>query len=584
MIDEVTKSWMRNRSDEIATSNGCWFDVERAAWVVWWIERYFPLYEGEWAGQRMLVRSGCPDVDVLVDEHWNEGGREKSIDRAIKYAEWISEGNRGDWQYECIMRLFGWVKHSTRWSRDVRRFRRAGIWIPKKQKKTPTLAAIGVYLICGDGERGAKCFSGAKDGNQARLAMDHAMAAVEQSEELSQECTVNKNEGSITHVPTRSKYKPLSSANSRSKNSKEGINGHILIDETHVVDESFISIICRAGISRAEPLHIEVSTAGNNPEGYGKREQDKQRKIVEGHDADDSYFVAIYEAPQDLSDTDLDLDPVKWGKIANPAWGHTAHEEEFLTDYRQSRRALNTLSDFKMYRLNIWQHSASPWLKMGLWDQCQGVLSDWHGADAVGLGADMGARDDFGVTAACARWKIDEDDEGSPVYKFEVRCWAYIAENTSRDIKEHPFSTFIHGGYLKTSRFPLKDLTDQTIKNFDDYRAFAVAYDPYNAQIFDELLGASGVKTASMGQNHSNFNAPILDFIEAVTDGRVVHDGNPLLRWCANNAFLSRNSLNRVMFDKRSSSEKIDAIVATVMAFRMCFCAPARPAGNLFLV
>lgn len=584
MIDDVTKLWMRNKSDELAAANGCWFDVERAAWVVWWIERYFPLYEGEWAGTNMLVRSACEETDSQILEHWDEGGRELSIDRAHKYAEWVSQGNRGDWQYECIMRLFGWSRYSARWSREIRRFRRAGIWIPKKQKKTPTLAAIGVYLICGDGEQGAKCFAGAKDGNQARLAMDHAIAAIEQSVELSSECKVNKNEGSILHVPTRSKYKPLSSANERSKNSKEGINGHILIDETHVVDEKFISIICRAGISRAEPLHIEVSTAGSNPEGYGKREQDKQRKIITGEDHDDNYFVAIYEAPQDLSDTDLDLDPIKWGKIANPAWGHTAHEEEYIADYNMSRRALNTLADFKMYRLNIWQHSSSPWLKMTDWDRCEGQLSDWNTADAVGIGVDIGSRDDLAALGACARWLIGEDDEGTPQYRFEVKCSTFISEKTQRNVKEHPFSTFISKGFLHHSRFPLKDLTDEAIRLAKDYNAFAIAYDPNGAQKFDEDCTIEGIKAASMGQRHSNFNAPILDFIEAVTDGRLTHDGNDLLRWCANNAYITKNAAGYVMFDKESSNEKIDAIVATVMAFRMCCVAPARATGSLFLI
>ena len=82
MTDEITQSWMRNRSDEIAVKNGCWFDVARAAWTVWWIERYCCLYEGEWAGENMLIRSGCPDTDKQILEEWSDVGEQMSIARA----------------------------------------------------------------------------------------------------------------------------------------------------------------------------------------------------------------------------------------------------------------------------------------------------------------------------------------------------------------------------------------------------------------------------------------------------------------------------------------------------------------------
>ena len=79
------------------------------------------------------------------------------------------------------------------------------------------------------------------------------------------------------------------------------------------------------------------------------------------------------------------------------------------------------------------------------------------------------------------------------------------------------------------------------------------------------------------------FNEPIKDFIEAIRDKRVMHDGSPLLRWCMNNAVLIRDRQDRWMFDKRDSSDKIDPVVAMVMGFRMASLAPARPIGKLYI-
>ena len=584
MTDALTQQWARNRSDEIAISNGCWFDVTRGAWAVWWIERYCCLYEGEWAGEHMLLRSGCPEVDKQILEDWSDGGEQMSIARAATYSEWFANGGEADWQYECMMRLYGWMRFSKRWDRKVRRFTAASIWIPKKQKKSPTLAANGVYLICGDGESGAKCFGGAKDGNQAGIAMAHAIAMIEQSPELSSECKINRNERSIEHIPTRSKYKPLSSASERTKTSKEGINGHILIDETHVVDRDFISIISRAGISRAEPLHIDASTAGNNPDGYGKERQDYARKVLSGESPNDRLFVAIYECPQDLSDDDLDKDPIKYGKLANPAWGHTAHEEEYLADYAASKQSLIELAKFKMYRLNIWQHSSSPWVRMEHWDQCQGELSDWTQADAIGCGVDLGGRDDLAAWAAVARFPIDTDDEGNTVFRYEGIVKSFIGIDSRRDVTQPPFSAFVRANEIEVTQYPIRDLKRTLAEVCHRYHVWKVGYDPHGAQQLSEDLEAESIETLSFAQNGSMFNEPILDFTADIIANRFRHDGNTLLRWCVNHAVVRQTAGGQKrMFDKDKAADKIDPVVALTMAYRVCSLAPERVTGSLFL-
>jgi len=244
MTDETTKRWIRCEADERAVRAGYRFDEERGQFVVDWMHDYLVLYEGEWAGYPFECR---------------------------------------DWQYEATMRLFGWVGHSERWGREIRRFRKAGVWIPKKNKKSPTLAAWALYMLCGDGEQGQKVFIGAKDGTQVRENVSlHIFEMVKQSPILVDECKLNMNKMSVAHLPTKSILMPLSSSNVRTQKSKEGLNGSVFIDETHVVDREFIGRISRAGISRSEPLHVEVSTAGDDPDSYGKERFDYGLKVESG--------------------------------------------------------------------------------------------------------------------------------------------------------------------------------------------------------------------------------------------------------------------------------------------------------------
>ncbi len=337
--NRLTKRWIKNASDERAVSNCCSFEESRGQFVVDWLETCLCLYEGEMAGQPFKCM---------------------------------------DWQRDFLMRLFGWVRPSERWNKKIRRFREAGLWVPKKNGKSPLLAALGLYLMCGDSEPGQQVYFAAKDGAQARKGVGrHAIEMCQASPLMMSECTINKSLLQITHEETRSILYPLSAADKRTQKAKEGLNGSVLVDETHVVDREFMNRISRAGISRIEPLLIEVSTAGDDPESYGRERYDYGKMVERGDTPDDRFLFMSYEAPTDLNEVDLDADPWKYGEAANPSRGITVSREEFLDDYNSSKASISKLNLFKMYRLNVWQASDNPWLRQSDWIQ-NGDDYDWE--------------------------------------------------------------------------------------------------------------------------------------------------------------------------------------------------------------
>jgi phage terminase large subunit-like protein len=86
-----------------------------------------------------------------------------------------------------------------------------------------------------------------------------------------------------------------------------------------------------------------------------------------------------------------------------------------------------------------------------------------------------------------------------------------------------------------------------------------------------------------MAQNQANFNEAIRDFIQLMKDGRLVFLESKLLRWCANNAMICKDRQDRWMFDKAKSKDKIDLIVAAVMAYRIASLQPERSSGKLYV-
>ena len=53
-------------------------------------------------------------------------------------------------------------------------------------------------------------------------------------------------------------------------------------------------------------------------------------------------------------------------------------------------------------------------------------------------------------------------------------------------------------------------------------------------------------------------------------EGRIIHGGNPVLRWMAGNVVIDTDPAGNIKVTKAKSKEKIDGIVAAIMALDRC--------------
>lgn len=568
-MDIVTKSWLRNTGDERAVHNGCRFDVLRGAWTVFWIERYCKLYEGEGYAGNPVILHGCLECDhsdFQNVQEWDEDGQAVHIERARLFAECVANGHHVDWQYESFMRLFSWVQHSEQWGREVRRFKQGSFWVAKKNKKSPTLAALGMYLLAGDGEPGQKVYLAAKDGDQAKKNIaKHCIEMWGQSDELKAEITLNKTTTMLTHEPSRSVMYPLSSSNARTQESKEGLNGSVLVDETHVVDRPFVNRISRAGISRSEALFCEFSTAGDNPDGYGKERFDYCVDVLADKRQNEQLLAVVHAAPQDATDEQIEAHFEKYAKMANPAYGHTIDPVEIRADYETSKASLENLGLFKKYRFNIWQHSSNPWLRPSAWAACAANYSsnDLEGQSCVG-GLDLALKWD--MSAISLLFANGERDD-QPCYR--LLTYLFIPEVTARAMPDQPWETWRKAGWLTltsgdTTDFPLiRRKINELSKKFD---LVQLGFDPRYAESFaQQLQDEDGIKIAEVPQSAAVLMEPLQQFESDVVGRRIEHPNNECLNWMAGNATLGRNGMLHKP-DGKAGTKKIDGIVAAVMA------------------
>jgi phage terminase large subunit-like protein len=574
-MDDITSQWIRNESDARAAAAGYRFDLERAAFVVWWIERYCRLYEGEWAGEPLTLR-GCHDEVFgipIEGEFYQPDGKtltqcgDDSIERAMIYAERFAAGEPVDWQYECTMRVHGWLKFSKRWGREIRRFRKSAVFVAKKNKKSPTEAAWSLYHTCGDGEQGQKCFWGAADGKQAGIVAEHAINMVNASPDLASQCSVNLNLRRITHLPSRSFAEPLSSATGKTQKAKEGLNGSLFVDEAHVVDRAFMDRVSRMGISRSEPIMAIFSTAGNDPESWGKEQRDYGADVAAGKIDDPAYFFAEYAAPADMTDGQLDADPVRFGRMANPAWDHTVGEDEYLADYRESSRTVSALATFKMYRLNVWQKTSNPWKITDRWAACRSdrKITDFLG-EPCWLGADLSRARDMSALVATFR---DESGDRPHYYQF---AWAWIVrEYAEKYASKAPFIQWEHDGHLEfcETSIDFRQIEAVVKELVEAHYVREFRHDPaYANEMAQRIEENHGVLAVPFRQTIMQYAKPVDDFEAMVIDGSLHHDGHPVYGWEIGHALVKAdpNNNRRIVKPTDDDFRKVDIIQAGIMS------------------
>ena len=123
----------------------------------------------------------------------------QASDKAIGFIETFVTHTKGEltgkpllleeWQKEIISNLFGWKNKDT----GFRKFRTCYIQIPRKNGKTTLCAAIGLYMLFADKERGGEIYAAAGDRNQANIIFDIAKQMIINNPELTKRGKVFRN-------------------------------------------------------------------------------------------------------------------------------------------------------------------------------------------------------------------------------------------------------------------------------------------------------------------------------------------------------------------------------------------------------
>ena len=215
------------------------------------------------------------------------------------------------WQWdELVKPLFGTLNDD-----GYRQYRTAYVEIPKKNGKTELIAAIGLYMLTNDGEKGAEVYCAAADREQATLCYQAASAMVRASEELGRHLKCLDSKKRIIYKKNNSFMQVLSSESY----TKHGLNPScVIIDEIHAHpnDELYNVLTAGTDYARRQQVVLIITTAGiYDKNSIWWRLRSKAIQVRDGIIQDPRFLPVLYLADPEKDSPD---DEALWVRVIIP--------------------------------------------------------------------------------------------------------------------------------------------------------------------------------------------------------------------------------------------------------------------------
>lgn len=420
-----------------------------------------------------------------------------------------------------------------------------------------TLAAgIALYLFLADKEPGSEVYSAASDKDQARIVFNVAKQMVIQSPKLRQRAEIYKN--SMAHLSSASSYIVLSA----DADTKDGLNAHgIVVDEVHAQKKrDLIDVLKTSTGAREQPLEVYITTAGFDRHSICYEMHDYAEKVRDGIITDHQFLAVIFAAAKDDDWTD----PGTWAK-ANPGLGISVALKYFHTQCNRAKETPGYENTFKRLHLNIWTEQHTRWLPKELWDSCAlGAIRAQLKGRKVFAGLDLSSTKDV---TALVLLVLDPDGITYDVVPFFWIPEENIAKRVERDRVD--YDVWHRQGFLLTT--PGNVVDQEFIRTSinalaTEFHFQEIAIDRWNAAKLQTELMADGFTVVPFGQGFASMAAPTAELERLLLAGLIRHGGHPVLRWMSQNVATTQDAAGNMKPDKSKSTDRIDGIVALIMA------------------
>ncbi len=502
-----------------------YFDKKAATRAINWIEKYITHVKGELAGKPLTL------------EKWQKD--------------------------DIVSPIFGWKDKLT----GLRQYRTVYVEIPRKNAKSTLAAGIGLYLLMADNEPGAEIYSAAADRTQAGIVFDVARSMTNQRRALSSRAKVFRN--AISYEKNGSFYKAISA----DAKTKHGFNAHgIIFDELHTQpNRELFDVLTTSVGSRRQPLTLLLTTAGHDKNTICWEIHEYARKVKAGIIQDDTFLGIVY-----TSDRDSDIFSIETWKTANPGFGSIVKRDYIEGQANKIKNEPSFEATFRRLHLNQWTDAEDTFITDQDWMKCN-IRPPRTDSKLVYAGLDLASTRD--ISALVLIYKNDDDT-------IDVLPYFWMPEDTAKarsSSADVNYLEWIRQGYIIPTPGNVTDynIIKKTILELHQKQPFTgFGYDAWNSsQLVNDLM-SEGIENNifdKVTMYMSVLSEPTKKLERLVMQQKINHAGNPVLRWMMSNVMIVRDSNDNIRPDKSKSKEKIDGIIALIIALATMMSEPGGP-------
>lgn len=433
-----------------------------------------------------------------------------------------------------------------------------------KTHNSELAAAIALYLLYADNEPSAEVYGAACDRNQASIVFDVARQMVEMSPALMRRSKIRTAGKRIINYRNAGFYQVLSAETG----TKHGLNvSGLVFDEIHAQpNRKLYDVLTKgSGDAREQPLFFIITTAGNDKNSICYELHTKALDLMAGRKKDPAFYPVVYG----LTEEDDWTDEANWYK-ANPSLGHTIQIDRVREAYQNAVENPAEENVFKQLRLNIWTSASIRWIPEQVYDKGNLPIDrDALRGRMCYAGLDLSSTSD--ITALVLAFPPRTEDE-----KYVLLPFFWLPEDTLelRCRRDHVlYDVWQKQGFIQTTEGNVihYGFIEKFIEQLGEtYHIREIAYDRWNATQMVQNLEDMGFTMVPFGQGFKDMSPPSKELFKLLMEGNIIHGGNPVLKWMAGNVVMRQEPAGNIKPDKEKSVEKIDGIVASIMAIDRC--------------
>jgi phage terminase large subunit-like protein len=267
----------------------------------------------------------------------------------------------------------------------------------------------------------------------------------------------------------------------------------------------------------------------------------------------------------------------------------------------KAQQVMSAQNNFKTKHLNLWVNADVAWMDMRAWDRCGDVdlkVEDIPDGTACVEALDLATKTDIASRVKLFKRWLPEYLPGNCQEHKDRRSWRcprcypthdevtelerpkephyflfvsnYLPEDAVVDGRNSQYQGWALEGWLIETPGNVLDfglVKEDLLRDVHALNVREVAYDPWQcAQLAQELQDGHGLTMVELRPTVANFSMPMKELEALTLQLRFHHEASPAVRWMVSNVVCHRDAKDNIYPRKERSENKIDAVVAAIMA------------------